>query len=1192
MPCDLASRQEFARRLNDPAASDPSNDFNADETEEDDEDDADDADEDEVELPSWPSLRSWLRDFIDRAPSHRETFVMLATSPYYLTDECVQLAEKWLSHAEMLGDDERAAQIRFKLEIIRECSKKENQKELGLPQEEGVHESIERFQWVPEDARLLISRLLRQGRVKLGTLGEASLDTEKNTTRVAEQTGNTDPLAAGALTSAEASPGDPIPAALMQPMIEITMLMNLTAYDPSGVLARAQWEIARKVGQMPELKESPMLEMGLLNIKFLAGMGLYGEPGNEPMLDEIIADLKRVLEVLPEVFEGAGSHFANLALALRDRHGRTGDLVDLTEAMVWIEKALAITTPGTGDWHTMNGTHAMLLQRRYAALGDITDLELALDACDVALEASPEDTGVLGIRGLVLMSRFNALQNPRDADEGIAALEQVKSSGVPDEFLWCNLLYNLGNGYFSRFQHHGPPGDLDQAILNLTHALDAATPDSEIWATILAGFLGPLSSRYHRGHNVEDLDVAIRLAVHGLEAAEPGSDLWATTKSNLAGTFHERYIHAKDPLDRSSAITHGLEVLAARAVDSGFLPAVIACLHLGSLYLAEKDWPAAAAILEEGIRRAGCLYERQLLGEGRDATLLSVGELYYHAAYAQARLGRAADALVSLEQGRARALSFELGADEIARLAADPRHAAVVQEFQRAHASLQCLDQFGRAWNPSLAAPPIRQQDLAHVRQNLDQAMQQLCQIPEVARLFKAVSWIDLETAAVSAGAPVVYCFSTSMGSATIILHADARGRVHAVPFFDDGFTSASLKQMIHGGDNCLSYLEGTRYGSENQEEMNDLLEDIQRQLGQAFLHPAMPLLRQLGTKALHLIPMGSLSLLPLHAAYVVPADSSANTAVDRGHAEDEVNETIEKTDQDMRVTPLCAELTVSYGLSCRLLLACCQRSRPLHATAAPVLLGVGAEGSPDIPFAAAELFMAAARCTGRGGRYLIKNTLDEIRQSTGEATHLHVASHGEFVLESPMDSTIKLSDGHDLLLKDFTRCDFQRMQLVVLSACETGMIDIGKLPDELVGFPAAFIEAGAAAVVSTLWPVEDLATALFMDKFYEILFAASDSVPAVLSEPAPVVASASARALNGAARWLRELTVHELITNEMPRWESLSRAFESAATAAGVGDDIDLEPTFFLDEFESMAPDQCPFAAPFYWAGFVHSGS
>jgi CHAT domain-containing protein len=58
---------------------------------------------------------------------------------------------------------------------------------------------------------------------------------------------------------------------------------------------------------------------------------------------------------------------------------------------------------------------------------------------------------------------------------------------------------------------------------------------------------------------------------------------------------------------------------------------------------------------------------------------------------------------------------------------------------------------------------------------------------------------------------------------------------------------------------------------------------------------------------------------------------------------------------------------------------------------------------------------------------------------------------------------------------------------LVTLSACQTGISVVGG-GDELVGFSRAFLYAGAASLLMSLWRVEDQATARLMDRFYRDL--------------------------------------------------------------------------------------------------------
>jgi CHAT domain-containing protein len=60
----------------------------------------------------------------------------------------------------------------------------------------------------------------------------------------------------------------------------------------------------------------------------------------------------------------------------------------------------------------------------------------------------------------------------------------------------------------------------------------------------------------------------------------------------------------------------------------------------------------------------------------------------------------------------------------------------------------------------------------------------------------------------------------------------------------------------------------------------------------------------------------------------------------------------------------------------------------------------------------------------------------------------------------------------------------------VSIAACETAITAAGKLASEQFGLPAAFIQAGAPAVIATLWPVMDWSTAVIMARMYDLMLA------------------------------------------------------------------------------------------------------
>jgi CHAT domain-containing protein/Tfp pilus assembly protein PilF len=100
----------------------------------------------------------------------------------------------------------------------------------------------------------------------------------------------------------------------------------------------------------------------------------------------------------------------------------------------------------------------------------------------------------------------------------------------------------------------------------------------------------------------------------------------------------------------------------------------------------------------------------------------------------------------------------------------------------------------------------------------------------------------------------------------------------------------------------------------------------------------------------------------------------------------------------------------------------------------------------------------------------------------------VHLATHAAFVVGKPEDSFIMFGNGDRATLRDVESWSLPKVDLIVLSACETGVG--GKLGngEEILGFGFQMQRTGARAAIASLWPVSDGGTQVLINGFYAIL--------------------------------------------------------------------------------------------------------
>jgi len=113
--------------------------------------------------------------------------------------------------------------------------------------------------------------------------------------------------------------------------------------------------------------------------------------------------------------------------------------------------------------------------------------------------------------------------------------------------------------------------------------------------------------------------------------------------------------------------------------------------------------------------------------------------------------------------------------------------------------------------------------------------------------------------------------------------------------------------------------------------------------------------------------------------------------------------------------------------------------------------------------------------------------TAKNIKEKLAGNAIVHLATHALFDTESPLKSYILFGDGSKVTLDKINEWQLKDTDLVVLSACETGIGTFGN-GAEILGFGYQVQRAGARSAIASLWTVSDSGTQILMSGFYQNL--------------------------------------------------------------------------------------------------------
>ncbi len=153
-------------------------------------------------------------------------------------------------------------------------------------------------------------------------------------------------------------------------------------------------------------------------------------------------------------------------------------------------------------------------------------------------------------------------------------------------------------------------------------------------------------------------------------------------------------------------------------------------------------------------------------------------------------------------------------------------------------------------------------------------------------------------------------------------------------------------------------------------------------------------------------------------------------------------------------------------------------------------------EGAPALPSVAFEMNSIVMRPSNNDGVLAGELLMDDAFTQTSMKSTLtkhypvvHIASHFKFSPGNDDSSFLLIGDGSHLSVSALKTLPniFSGVQMLTLSACNTGVGDVPGEGKEVEAFGVVAQRKGAKSVIASLWPVADASTSLLMREMYRI---------------------------------------------------------------------------------------------------------
>lgn len=888
----------------------------------------------------------------------------------------------------------------------------------------------------------------------------------------------------------------------------------------------------------------------------------YQEPVDVDYADNLERSIEvceqALLEVSPETNAKLwATVMHNLATSHKDRiYGNEADNIE--QAIRIYKECLAVRTQYSSPdkWAATMNNLALAYSKRLK--GDRAEnIEDAIATCNqTASILTKEETPFVWVRIMCNLTVFymerlhdDPIQNIEHAIQfAKQALEILTQSNMPVE--WAMIMMNLGNAYSAR-KVGDKAQNMELAIVALEKALEVYTEkDLPVnWSQVCGNLAGTYMRRIE-GDKALNIEHSLNYS-RGVLRVVTKKQMpvgWARTWFNIGLALQEQ-------ADADSVIRREQIVIAYEKSLEIFQPEKFpdlcrkTCRALNDLYIRLGRWSDVIRISQQALKADDILYKSSLLRGSQEIELAGSDFLFSQAAYAYSRSGDLEQAVLTLERGRARRLSDQMGRDSASLSKLQQQAPNLYNEYKQLSEVMRAIEKEERDLSAAQLSQPVEnrssairsaeQGDLVQKAKatylKFESIIHNIRTQPGYEQFLSSANFTDIELAT-TPEQPLVYLLPSQYGDVAFIVHktqltiGDSQTKIAAVCLNSNSEKTPYSKRTITLINN---WFEAYRLRYEAAADWQATVERVARRLWNLVMAPIIDYLSQNQISKAVLIPTGYLSFLPLHAAW---------------------------TEDDSRLTGRLYALDVvafSYTPNARTLNVATAIARQ---TAASSLLSIS-EPAPtsqaQLPGAKREV--AAATAHFPDSQQLKGNQANRQTVIAALSSHtvFHFSCHGSANFQHPLQSGLLLANDETLSLSDFFDLQLHSVRLAILSACDSGLSGTN-LPDEAISLPSGLLQAGVAGIVASLWSVSDLSTMILLSRFYTCW--------RDLNLPPQV-------ALTKAQQWLRDSEPKEIIAHCQTFMPELSDKTDTEAKQ--------LHQRLRID-----------FSHPYHWAAFSYTGA